>query len=252
MGVIKTLGVVVLFPLLAAKCDPLGLENIKQSAESLERGMKEVGAIDPAGLKKLMTDNERLRAQLDTVMATYSKYRAQDGIIVLKGQDLLLRFKSRVGDMTLNVWVDDPANTILHNRTVSRGDTYNFWPSVEPVDLGFPKVNLMVPGDKYKAQAMAAFDKFLTTTDVLPLPDVPELYLNQTLRSAGVHTIYVNAKPEATLGKNWSITCELFLREEKSERVMKSFTINNKDPGQIAMLIEVQSGDTDKAAILGK
>jgi hypothetical protein len=44
MGVVKSAGVLFLLPLLMGKCDPLNLgdatDNVKKSAEALERGMK--------------------------------------------------------------------------------------------------------------------------------------------------------------------------------------------------------------------
>lgn len=254
MAVAKSAGILFLVPFLMAKCDPLNLgdatENVKKSAEALERGMK---GLDPIALKNLIERNERLQASLNEVTAAYSKYGAQDGVIVLKGQDLMLRFKSRVGSMTVNAWVDDQTNKIIYNQTVAKGDTYNFWPPTRRGPSGggaFADVinNLPYNGDEYRGLAVAAFEKFLATADFTPLPDIGEIYLNQTLRTVGAHKIYISVKPVAKVGDKWSITGELFIRNtDKTERQLKVFTINNEKVDEVALLIDVKSGENSLA-----
>jgi len=83
MGIVKSAGILLLMPFLMAKCD-LGLgdasENVKKSAEALERGMK---GLDPLALKNLIEENEQLRKSLNEVSSAYSKYGAQDGVMEL-------------------------------------------------------------------------------------------------------------------------------------------------------------------------
>jgi hypothetical protein len=205
-------------------------------------------------LKNLIEQNEQLQKSLNEVTVAYSKFGAQDGVIILKGQDLMLRFKSRVGNMTVNAWVDDEANKIIYNQTVARGDTYNFWPPTRRPNPGGGGLlvdavaNLPYNADEYKGLAAAAFEKFLTTAEFTPLPDIGEIYLNQTLRTVGTHKIYVNVKPVAKLGDKWSITGELFIRNtDKTERQLKLFTINNEKADEIALLIDAKSGENSLA-----
>jgi hypothetical protein len=240
------LAVIAVFALvvpLMAGWDPFGFRDAgKPAAESFAEGMKQakegmekLAKIDPLALNKLLDENATLRARIESVAENYSKYRAQDGIIVLQGQDLILRFKWRVGNVELNVWVDDEANKIIQNQTLSKGETFTFWSEAERT--------MTIGAGSCLSQIKAVFDRYLTTASSIPLPDMSEKYLNQTLRSVGAHKIFVDARPTAKVGNNWSITGELILRSpDKSERSLKEFTISAAHPDKVSVLIDVKSG----------
>jgi hypothetical protein len=236
---LSVLATLVCIPLLTAGSCSFDFSSLERSAKHVEDGLK---GLDVLGLKKLLDDNEGLRKSLQEIQTKYSQYGAKDGIIVLKGQELLLRFKSRVGTIILNAYVDDESNILHYNRTISKGDLYTFWPTIPPMTLSNLGNPALISGEGYRAAAIAAFDKFLTTTSNLPLPDVSDKYLNENLRSVGVHRLIINAKPVTTIGNNWSLTGELLLRlEDKKERSLKEFTIDNNKPDQLSLLIEVKS-----------
>ncbi len=87
--------------------------NIRQG---LEGGAEK---IDPAGIKKLLAENETLRQNLLDLQVRTSSFTPNDGLIKLSNLRLILRVAEYTGDFVLNSWIDDKIKWIHHDRLLN-------------------------------------------------------------------------------------------------------------------------------------
>lgn len=93
-------------------------DAVRDASTNIREGLKEGGAaLDPAGIKKLLDENEALRQDLVNLQVKTSSFGPSVGLINLSNERLLLRVSEYRGDFVVNSWVDDKTNWILHDRT---------------------------------------------------------------------------------------------------------------------------------------
>jgi hypothetical protein len=116
--------------LLGARCGSVGgaiqdaSNAVKDLGKSVEKAGVEVGKlkdIDPLAYHQLMSQTGELRTQLAAAQLKLAGTLGDEGVVVLKGNRLVLSVVAGRGDVTIDSWIGTEQNSILLAKPLAAG-----------------------------------------------------------------------------------------------------------------------------------
>lgn len=260
----RSIIIVALFALfIMAKCVDVNLspvekatKNITEAAANLEKGMSELGKIDPIGLKKLIEENDTLKKALTIVDQRLKAFGNSQGLTITEGRLVQIRIKKHTGSFLIDGYIDSPKNWIWKNHPIANEDItlpvdYEYVfnnmhtirelkikneefrkinPSIDPNVLTFDgRLNNYSMGYLatnihnsiywvFKKEVDKKFGDYLRGGGMLPVSDEHTIDLNSSFLRAGDHNIQLSINPTAGNSQGrWFIEGEIVsLTENKT------------------------------------
>jgi hypothetical protein len=215
-------------PIAQAGADILGASrgiqragvSAESAAVSLRKGLEN---LDPAGIKQLLTANDKLREELERVQKLYLQGMGK-GVVDITGRNVQVRATRTRGDLIINAWIDTPENQFWSGRItnreirlpVSMEDFMREYPARQCRGQSGSAATRCVGGAQRVAPAAAdiliqeAFQRYLRSA--VPAPELPPSIANPRFGGSGEHKVYFQVVPmKADVVGNWAARLEIWL-----------------------------------------
>jgi hypothetical protein len=184
-----------LFDWLVGKPEVKVETGLTEAAAKFEKAM---AAVDPAGIKRLLSENAELKARLDKVAADISAVSLGSGVIVLHGNRLQISIPEYRGAFLFDSWIDDEPNWVLQSRELP-DRAYKFPVSLSGINI-FDRNAVRV----VEARCQAALRNYLANGNIVPSAQLTKADLQDQLLSSGKHFLYIRVTPiSATAQADW-------------------------------------------------
>ena len=246
--------------LMGSSCQ-IDTSDISTSADHIRRGIEHGAAelasglrqIDPAGLNRLLSENERLRQQLDSIRGVTNGLSLGEGVITLRERRLALRVPHNTGSFTVTAWVDDRSNWAWQDRRFApqelilplKDAEYFVQDCVSHARIPFPfsavnrqdwcrnaaphwAENVRSTISRHSQGEVArAFRQFLQEAPLTPGPDVRLIEIGEARLTDGDHTISFEVTPVSPdSNARWSFRGQLVvIAANNSEFIIKEFDL---------------------------
>ena len=217
-------------PIARAGADILGAsEGIKRAGVSAESAAvslrKGLEGLDPAGIRTLLSTNDKLRGELERVQKLYLQGMGQ-GVVDITGRNVQIRVTRTAGDLIINAWIDTPENQFWSGRITNREvqlpvDIETFlrdYPSRRCRGQTGVAATACLGAAQRVAPAAAAvlvqeeFQRYLRTAPATPAADLPPSIANPRFGGSGEHTVYFEVVPvKADANGSWAARLEIWL-----------------------------------------
>jgi hypothetical protein len=223
----KFLPLVISVVILFTACDnPLktpvetAANSLEKGTQNLKDGMTALGALDPAGLKKLMDENKVLRDQIAEFNQKAMASIAGAGVVDIQKRRVLLNITNYTGSFRIVSYLDTKENILWNVRVDDKKIPSLFEDMAAKIRASYMgacgahdyNTWMTCIGKTAKDYADEKFNLFLENSVLIPGPRLKPIELNSRIGSDGVHTLFIEIIPIAyDIGKRWSITTQLFL-----------------------------------------
>ncbi|HET9004493.1 MAG TPA: hypothetical protein VFN39_10885 [Gemmatimonadaceae bacterium] len=217
-------------PIARAGADILGAsEGIKRAGVSAESAAvslrKGLEGLDPAGIRTLLSTNDKLRGELERVQKLYLQGMGQ-GVVDITGRNVQIRVTRTAGDLIINAWIDKPENQFWSGRITNREvqlpvDIETFlrdYPSRRCRGQTGVAATACLGAAQRVAPAAAAvlvqeeFQRYLRTAPATPAADLPPSIANPRFGGSGEHKVYFEVVPvKADANGSWAARLEIWL-----------------------------------------
>lgn len=217
-------------PIARAGADILGAsEGIKRAGVSAESAAvslrKGLEGLDPAGIRTLLSTNDKLRGELERVQKLYLQGMGQ-GVVDITGRNVQIRVTRTAGDLIINAWIDTPENQFWSGRITNREvqlpvDIETFlrdYPSRRCRGQTGVAATACLGAAQRVAPAAAAvlvqeeFQRYLRTAPATPAADLPPSIANPRFGGSGEHKVYFEVVPvKADANGSWAARLEIWL-----------------------------------------
>lgn len=184
--------------------------DIASASDNLKQGLVAVSQIDPLSLRKLLTDNDELRKNADTLRGMLNQLD-NPGVISVSGNSRVwFEVTGYTGQVRVDVGLDSDENKFIINRVLYNIDrelpiTYNI-----ATRAVIQRPPLMMPGggpifqpidggaidNAYHAAVNQAVKQFFSQPFALPDPGTFKSAIDQRLITDGDHSLVVTIRPE--------------------------------------------------------
>jgi hypothetical protein len=241
-------------PLCLAGCvdAKVNTEHFVQTSKNLVEAVKELAKFDALGVKTLLAQNAALQLQLAQAAMHLSGYQVADPVIQLSGQLLKFRVANATGNFKVTIWIDDRKNVpIVFQRPVLDQKYDLALPTGDQVlapmlaairraplfqhktlaDIDMKAVGARNLIDQQNATARQQFTQFLSSTQPVPIPNGPDIDLNQVLLVTGTHSLFIEVTPIANNAQGrWAFEGRLVIsRPGADDLVPMQFAFDSAD-----------------------
>lgn len=197
-------------------------KNIQNGAESLSKGMTDLGHIDPVALNKLLAENAELRKTSEDLRASLQKVDGVASVYVGPGSETFFEITGYKGCLRLSGWIDQERNKFIDNRVLELIEK-PFVLDKSWVDMTFiyGDAPYQVKNQKMAEVAQASFDKYLANPFIPPSPDMQVHAVDRRFLGSGPHSVMLQITP-VSLDKygQWEIEYKMYVQTASRQDVV--------------------------------